>query len=211
MRKKELSILLSKLSTFAEPKVGLEQYPIDGESAATILWNAFLLKDIKGKTIADLGCGTGILGLGALLLGAKHCYFVDKSKEAVQIAKKNLALLEKAEFLSEREVKKKATFLIKDVTKFKKHADTILQNPPFGTKQQHADREFIDAALKNGKVIYSLHKTSTLDFIKRYIASITSRGAITHTFNLKLQLKATMPFHRAKIKRIDVTCVRVEK
>lgn len=204
MRKKELSILLSKLSTFARPKVGLEQYSIDSENAAAILWNAFLLRDIKNRTAADLGCGTGILGLGALLLGAKHCYFVDKSKEAIKIAKKNLALLEKAGFL----VKKKAAFFIKDVSKFKKKVDTILQNPPFGTKQQHADRVFIDAALKNGKIIYSLHKTVTLDFVKNYIAK---RGIATHSFRLKLQLKATMPWHRAKIKRIDVTCVRMKK
>lgn len=204
MLKKELSILLSKLCTFAKPKVGLEQYSIDSENAAMILWNAFLLRDIKDKIIADLGCGTGILGLGALLLGAEHCYFVDKSKKAMQIAKKNLLLLEKAGFLSRR----KATFFIKDVAKFKKNADTMLQNPPFGTKQQHADRVFIDAALKNGKVIYSLHKTATLDFVKSYIAS---RGIITHIFKLKLQLKATMPWHKAKIKRIDVTCIRIEK
>ena len=206
MRKKELSILLSKLSTFEKPKIGLEQYSIDGESASTILWNSLLLDDIKNKTVADLGCGTAILGLGALLLGAKHCYFVDKSKTAIEIAKKNLALLEKAGFLSRKE--KKATFFVCDVTRFKKKVDTILQNPPFGTKQQHADRAFIDAALGIGKVIYSLHKTATLDFVKSYIAN---RGTISHTFGLKLQLKATMPFHTVKIKRIDVTCIRIKK
>lgn len=204
MRKKELSILLSKLSTFTKPKVGLEQYTIDGENASAILWNAFLLGDIKGKTIADLGCGTGILGLGALLLGAKHCYFVDKSIEAIKIAKKNIALLEKAGLMP----RGKATFLIEDITKFKKEVDTVIQNPPFGTKQQHADRAFIDMALKNSQTVYSLHKTTTLDFVKSYIAN---KGIITHTFNLKLQLKATMPFHKAKIKRIDVTCVRIKK
>jgi len=203
MNKKELSILLSKLSTFEKPKVGLEQYSIDGESASTILWNAFLLKDIKNKTIADLGCGTGILGFGALLLGAKYCYFIDKSKTAIEIAKKNLALLEKTGFLS----RGKATFFVCDVTKFKKNVDTVMQNPPFGTKQQHADRIFIDAALRCGKIIYSLHKTTTLNFIKSYIAN---RGIISHTFGLKLQLKATMPWHKAKIKRIDATCVRIK-
>ena len=32
--------------------------------------------DIKDKTIADLGCGTGILGLGAAVLEAKKVYLI---------------------------------------------------------------------------------------------------------------------------------------
>ena len=76
--KKQLAILLSKLQVFESPRAELEQYPLDGESASIILWTACQNKDIENKIMADLGCGTGILGLGALLLGAKKVYFIDK-------------------------------------------------------------------------------------------------------------------------------------
>ena len=73
--KKELAILLSKLKTFDTPKTHLEQYSTDSEIAADILWFAYQNKDIEGKKIADFGCGTGILGIGALNLGANKILF----------------------------------------------------------------------------------------------------------------------------------------
>ena len=87
MKKSKLAIILSKFETFKEPKAELEQYPFDGQSASEMLWNACQLGDIEGKKIGDLGCGTGILGIGALLLGAKFVYFIDKSEGAVLAAK----------------------------------------------------------------------------------------------------------------------------
>jgi len=70
--KSSLAIELSNLNVFSKAKVKLEQYPTDSEIAADVLWNAYMKDELKGKTIADLGCGTGILGIGALLLGAKN-------------------------------------------------------------------------------------------------------------------------------------------
>ena len=67
-----LARVLSGLKGFDEAKVRLEQYPTDGETAADILWNMYILGDIDGKVIVDLGAGTGILGIGAGLLGAKR-------------------------------------------------------------------------------------------------------------------------------------------
>jgi len=68
--KSRLAIALSRLEGFSEPKVRQEQYLMDSEIGASVLWNACLLGDIRGKVIADLGCGTGMLGIGALMLGA---------------------------------------------------------------------------------------------------------------------------------------------
>ena len=73
--KSRLAVILSGLEGFSKPKVRQEQYLMDGEIGAFVLWNAYLLGDIKGKVIADLGCGTGVLGIGTLLLGAKHVFF----------------------------------------------------------------------------------------------------------------------------------------
>jgi len=206
MKKTRLAILLSKLHTFEKPKAGLEQYSIDSQSASEILWNSYQLGDIEGKNIADLGCGTGILGIGALLLGAKKCFFVDKDARAVRIAKNNLLEAEKA---ARQKLSDRAIFLIGDIEKFKKEVHTVIQNPPFGTKQIHADTAFLEKALEIAKVVYSVHKTVTSDFIKKFTEK--RDAAITHSWKLELQLKPTMAWHKMNIYRPDVECIRIEK
>ncbi len=44
------------------------------------------------QTIADIGCGSGILAVGALLLGAKQLYAVDNDPLAVTATQENIAL-----------------------------------------------------------------------------------------------------------------------
>lgn len=205
LSKSRLSILLSKLDVFEKAKAKLEQYPTDSENASFVLWSANMLGDIKNKTIADFGCGTGLLGIGALLLGAKFCYFVDSDKEAIETAKKNLEFAEKQTGMK---LKDKSLFINSNIQDFNKDVDVIFQNPPFGTKQKHADMAFLAAAMANSSIIYSMHKTSTLDFLKKYLEN---KAKITNIFRLSMPLKASMGFHRAKIKRIDVSCLRIEK
>src|SRR3989344_9496721 len=92
--KSRLAIELSKLKVFEQPDLATEQYPMDSEHGAEVLWDAYFKGDIENKTVADLGCGTGILGIGALLLGARLTYFVDSDEEAIKIAKENLKKFE---------------------------------------------------------------------------------------------------------------------
>lgn len=44
----------------------------------------------EGKTVMDVGCGTGILAMCAHLLGAKEVTAIDIDAEAVKVAKKNM-------------------------------------------------------------------------------------------------------------------------
>ncbi|RLD19676.1 MAG: 50S ribosomal protein L11 methyltransferase [Bacteroidetes bacterium] len=48
--------------------------------------------DFKGKTVLDLGCGTGILSILALKLGAENVTAIDIEEPSVENAKENLAL-----------------------------------------------------------------------------------------------------------------------
>lgn len=48
--------------------------------------------DIENKEVLDLGCGSGILSIGALLLGANHVNMVDIDENSVKIAKENTSL-----------------------------------------------------------------------------------------------------------------------
>ena len=46
-------------------------------------------QDIAGKDVLDMGCGSGILGIAALKLGAKHVDAVDIDMVATRIAGEN--------------------------------------------------------------------------------------------------------------------------
>ncbi len=49
--------------------------------------------DIEGRRVLDLFAGTGQLGLEALSRGAESALFIDSTREAVDIIKKNIATL----------------------------------------------------------------------------------------------------------------------
>mgnify|MGYP001559092470 CR=1 FL=1 len=201
--KSGLAIALSKLEGFSEPKVRQEQYLMDSEVGASMLWNAYLLGDVEGKVIADLGCGTGILGIGALLQGAKQAIFVDSDEKALETAKKNLSKVK-----SEGYGLGKARFTCQDIKKIKIKANVVLQNPPFGTKVNHADIPFLEKALETAPVVYSFHKSESKEFLERFSAK--KNAQITHVWDFKFPLKASLPFHRRQIHRIDVSCFRFE-
>ena len=47
--------------------------------------------DLEGRRVLDLFAGTGQLGIEALSRGARECVFLDSSREACELVKKNLA------------------------------------------------------------------------------------------------------------------------
>lgn len=198
--KSRLAILLSQLKDFANPSTKIEQYPMDSEIGAEVLWQAYFRGDIEGKTIADLGCGTGILGIGALLLGAKVVYMVDMDEEAVQLCKENIATLQE---------KERAMVLQELISAFTEKVDIVLQNPPFGTKQMHADKAFLEKAFSLAKVVYSFHKATS----KRFLEKISQEHGftITHYWEFAFPIKASMLFHSKPIYRTKVGCWRMEK
>lgn len=63
------------------------------------------LMDVEGKDVIDVGCGSGILGIGAKICGAKSVYMCDIDEQAVEFAKNNAELngvdttIEKADLL----------------------------------------------------------------------------------------------------------------
>ena len=202
--KSSLAVVLSKLKGFETPKVREEQYTTEPEIAAELLWLMFLRREIEGKAIADLGSGTGILGLGALLLGAGKVFLVDKDREAMGIARQNHAWLKEQGFEMNE-----AVFLVQDIEEFDEKADFVVENPPFGTKEEHADRAFLEKAFSTADVVYSFHKSSTEKFIS---AIAKDRGfRVSEKVEIRFPLKAAHEFHTRKVFRIDVTLYRLEK
>lgn len=89
--------------------------------------------DIIDARVADLFCGSGALGIEALSRGASHALFVDSSKIAIGIVKKNVAELELG-LLSEIHVMN--AFLLRPA-KFRE-ISVIFADPPY--KKGHGDR-----------------------------------------------------------------------
>jgi putative methylase len=209
--KKQLAVFLSKLEVFAEADPRLEQYPTDSEVAASVLWAALMQGDIEEKTVADFGCGTGILGIGALALGAKHVTFIDIDQRVLPPLMANLHRLEEEldEELSNYEIVtgNVSEFRLTTVDGRELTLDTVLQNPPFGTRDEHADVQFIEAASRLSSVIYSLHKTSTLQYLRRFAQTHALTVSVEWPFSFPL--KATMAHHTKRLQRIDVTCLRL--
>ncbi|MBD3248612.1 methyltransferase [Candidatus Woesearchaeota archaeon] len=205
--KKGLAVVLSSLKSFEKPKVLLEQYPTEADIAAEVLWNAFFRREIEGKTIADLGAGTGVLGIGALLLGAKHVFFVEKDEDAIQTAKENLKIIEDR---FEIKLRRKTDFLQEDVLLFDEEVDVVVQNPPFGLqKERHADRKFLVKAMEIADVIYSFHKADSVKFIKEL--SKDNGFNVEGFWRFEFPLKNVYVHHRKKIQHIEVGCWRLEK
>lgn len=203
LSKSKLAIVLSKLEGFKNQKVIIEQYDTDSEVAATVLWDAYMKGHLDGK-VADMGCGTGILGLGALILGAKEVFMVENDDNALNIAKNNYEKLK-----SEGWIVNKAHFVLLDIADFNEQVDIVIENPPFGVKVKHADRVFIEKAMKISPIIYSLHKSESKDFIEAF--SRDNGFMIKEELRFSYPLKQTLKFHKKKIHYFNVSCFILER
>lgn len=199
--KKQLEITLSKLKPIDNPKPSLEQYTIPEELAGDILHLAYMSGDIEGKVVYDLGCGSGRLAIGALLLGAKEVVAVDIDDKALDVAEKNMEFI----ILNQIAVRGSIKFVKSDLKKFSGKCDTVIQNPPFGIQTEHADRLFLEKALECGNKIYSLHKDGyekTVQFITKFVQD--HGGNVKQIIPYKFHIPHMFKFHDKPKKEIEV-------
>jgi len=157
--------------------------------------------DISG-TVYDLGCGTGILAIGAKLLGAERVIGVDGDLGALRIARvnaKNLGV--------------DVGFVCCDVRDFTTRVQegispTVVMNPPFGAQIKGSDRPFLRKALEIGKTVYSLHNAGSMGFISKYIRPY---GIITDCIGVEFPMKRTFGFHKKDIGLVNVELYRLER
>jgi len=179
VRKLDLELLLSKVASHPSPSARLEQYMTPVDVAATVLYvAAYVNSDVVGKSVLDLGCGTGRLALGAAFLGAKDVVGVDVDKVAVDVAVRNA---------EETGLGGRVRWMVSDVEAVRGSFDTVLMNPPFGVQKRAADRAFLEKALEVGRAIYSLHKRPNADkiFVKRLKTSQTGFESVSASPFLK--------------------------
>jgi len=201
VRRLDLERTLLQVEPHPSPKAYLEQYTIPTDAAAELLFiAAYVHDDITEKIVADLGCGTGRLAIGAVLLGAEEAVGLDIDKEAVKMAKEN------AEKLN---LKEKTDWVVGDIEALHGNLHTVLQNPPFGVQRRSADRKFLLKALQLAPRVYSLHKggESNRAFIKRFIEG--HGGKVTGIFPMKLNIPKLFRFHTKRKHEVKVDLYRI--
>jgi len=202
MKLKNLEMALQRLSGYSCPRAALEQYQTPAPLAARLLFHALMKGDIRGKKICDLGSGTGVLAIGASLLGAEQVQGVDIDKNAIQVAKENAALLDAdVEFIVAE---------VGDATLPARlgYSDTVIMNPPFGAQKAHADRPFIDLALTLAPITYSIFNAGSVQFIETYTAK---RAEIDEKIGGIFPIKRTFSFHTQDVQEIGVEILRLKR
>ncbi|CAL9101101.1 unnamed protein product [Musa textilis] len=198
MKLKQLEGLLGTLQQFSHPKVELEQYPTGPHIASRLLYTAEnTFGDISGKVVADFGCGCGTLGLASALLGAEQVIGIDIDPQSLEIASINAADMELD-----------IDFIWCDVNKLRWRddvVDTVVMNPPFGTRKKGSDMEFLAKALKvASEAVYSLHKTTTRDYIKRTAIRDCNARSADILCELRFDVPQIYKFHKKKEVNIAV-------
>ncbi|MED6346174.1 MAG: 50S ribosomal protein L11 methyltransferase [Candidatus Thermoplasmatota archaeon] len=152
MRVRRLAMLLSGLEQTKSQLVELEQYSTDGDLAARWLTDISTFGDLhEGCTVADLGAGNGVLGLGAMALGAGRTVLIDADQNACYTAQSNA---EKMGFSDSVEVIQ-ATIGTDSIELGS--PDVVISNPPWGRQSPKADRPFLDAILSSGITAHLMH------------------------------------------------------
>jgi putative methylase len=202
MKLNELERALEGVEGFTAPSPRLEQYQTPAPLAARLLFHASLRGDIDGKKVADLGCGTGILSVGAALLGAALVCGIDIDDKALSIARRNAERFGTS-----------ISFLSGDLSDPGLVAglgayDTGVMNPPFGAQKAHADRPFIDAGLLIAPVIYGIFNAGSRHFLERYLEG---QGVIEEVIGGLLTVRRTFAFHRKDVREIPVEIMVIRR
>ena len=145
-------MLLSDLEPHPCESVEMEQYTTDGDLAARWLTDISSFGDLaEGCMVADLGAGNGILGLGALAMGAGRTILLEADQAACDVAKSNA---ESMGFADSVEVIQ--TTLGSDPVDLGS-ADVVISNPPWGRQTHRADRPFLEAMIAAAAPAHLLH------------------------------------------------------
>ncbi|UJR28872.1 hypothetical protein I4U23_010094 [Adineta vaga] len=204
MKLKELESHLSNVTNFANAKEHLEQYMTTPHLAARMIYTAQTqYEDIESNHLIDLGIGTGMLSIASCLLNAEHIFGFDCDPDALKLCQSNIEEFELESTIDLIQTDLRRIRLPVDLHRIQ--ADTIIMNPPFGTKtfsisstEQDEfcsigiDMHFLHHASRLARhSIYSLHKTSTRDHIYKK----------ANDWNMKMDVLAVLQFDIPKLEK----------
>jgi rRNA N6-adenosine-methyltransferase METTL5 len=160
-------------------------------------------EDIENHTLIDLGIGTGMLSIASCLLDAEHVFGLDCDTDALGLCQTNIEQFDLQSNIDLIQADLRRVRLPIDIARIR--AETILMNPPFGTKPFSTsineqdeycsigiDMHFLyHASQLATHSIYSLHKTSTREHILKK----------AHDWNMKMDVLAVLQFDIAKLEK----------
>jgi putative methylase len=191
--------MLEKVKPHPKPSLILEQYQTPPSIAATLLHTAaYSFDDIAEKTICDLGCGTGILAIGAAILDANYVVGADLDFTALKVARENA-----------EKFKVKIDWVAGCLESLKGPFDTVIENPPFGVHRRGIDVVFLQKALSLAPIVYSIHKAGNRAYLEKRV--LKNQAKITAVFKAKIIIPHMFSFHRKLKKEVEVEIYRVEK
>jgi len=197
MKKVELERILQSLRPVIALDPKTEPYATPAGLAAEVVVFALGRSDIADRSVLDLGCGNGIFAIAAKLLGAATVMGIDTDPRAIETAQAN-ALTTRVE------VHWKAA----SVEAVHNAVDTVLMNPPFGAQSPHADRPFLQAALANARVVYTLLNAKAEPFVRTFVES--RGGTVTDRAEYAFPIPRSFRFHREAVRRVGVVLYRIE-
>ncbi len=170
------------------------------EAAADLLMAAVQWDGLAGRSVLDLGSGTGRLAIGAALLGAQPVVGVEVDPTLRELA---CRAAEAADVRVE--------FVVADVRSYDAPAEVVVMNPPFGAQRQHADRPFWDRALTLGH--RSVHAFALADS-RSFIAhrAVERHAQVLEMHPVAWELPRTFPHHtrRRVTIAVDRWAIRTE-
>uniref|UniRef100_A0A182N0G1 Methyltransferase domain-containing protein n=1 Tax=Anopheles dirus TaxID=7168 RepID=A0A182N0G1_9DIPT len=193
MKLRQLEQLLQTVDDFGAPKVRYEQYATPPHIACHALYAIQTQHaDLEGRLVLDLGCGPGMLSVGAALLGAAHVLGVEIDPDAVEVFRGNCDEFD----LTNVECVQADVLRLPETAHAGRTFDTVLLNPPFGTKQNSGiDVAFLRVALALAHgAVYSMHKTATREHIRKKALEWKVRASVIA--ELRYNLPRTYGFHK---------------
>lgn len=192
MRREELVRRIQSVPLPPHPAAPLEQVSTPAEAAADLLSALDRQVGLAGRSVLDLGCGTGRLAVGAALLGAGPVTGIEVDAALVSIAR-----------AAARAAKTTVEFRVSDVAQWTRPAEVVVMNPPFGAQRRHADRPFWDRAFSLARrSVGAFASSASRTFIARLALD---RGAhVVEVEPVRWDLPWTFPHHRAATVRLAV-------
>jgi len=204
MGKRALAERLHGLAGFRDPDVTLEQYPTPPDLAAHLLHLADLQGDIAGRTVLDLGAGTGILALAAACRDPARVLALERDADALAVARENEHAVAPGTPVD---------WCHADATRPplpENSVSTVVTNPPFGAQSgnEGADRAFLGTAASVAAVSYSIHNAGSRAFVESFAAD--EGGEVTHAFAAEFEIPRLYEHHERERAEIEVELFRIE-
>jgi putative methylase len=192
MRRSALVRALEQVPPPSHPRPDLEQVATPPERAADLLEATATEGGLVGRSVVDLGSGTGRLAIGAALLGARPVIGVEVDPALVRVAVE-----------SARRAGVEVEFREGGAGTPVGRSEFVVMNPPFGAQRAHADRPFWEAAFSIAeRAIFAFALADSRTFIAR--RAVARSAQIVASRPVPWVLPRTFPHHARRRVPLDV-------